>query len=1603
MSYFLMRTWSTLPERPSARVALLTRPALIGNRLVWSAAASSGGTDLTYAWSILDAPFGSSASIVGTGDEATVLPDRAGQWRVRVEVRDTYGQTDAAELSVDVQAGLRPSTAAVTPDGRWGYVVAGSFISEYVASGILPVVWSGLVQIMGALLVQIWDAERSRSLARMQAARTNTWVKVACRTPIQATRAWMGAAYEGTDALTAVPVSYVSAVIVSASEVLLSSGSVSDRVVGGELQVLEGACAGTYLVARVNADRSGYVLNHSTLLPTVPTRASGLRLRCLRSNEIVTDLEGGDSWEERGVAVGDMLRISSGPQGVYRVEEVVSDTELRVYPAPSATRAGCSWAVLPAVSSRVASDPNTPTSTVYIPQESFQADELEAAELVGEASIVSATEIRVRPTHVHAGLVGASISLRFRGHPEIRVPISGTGTASDTYTTTTLLAGPYPRSASYALRTPPTAAGRVLVFGGAAYLIRSVRLVSDLPETGTGGTGPCWAVSVDARVPWGLEGIPWSVDPVLFTEGSRDLRADGVCAGDALLVRVRAAVYGLETFVPGVVTGVLADRLSFRLGVQGVVTGPMVAAVLRGLGVGTVSMNATEEVVFSGTAEAVVRALRSLETMYTMRQIPLAVGGRLSYGGVSADILGVDVVRAHRLPVPEDTVHVPVLRELVQDATVVSNAPSLGYTMVAKDGSSRLVSRQPATLVGGTDYRLEHRSMRVRALVYTAGSSEVTSEDAGLADHGVAAGDIVQMHTGLVRGTWEVLRTIGASTLVLADFMPADSGTARATITRAFPGSFVRIIGTPWMDGRPPDALWAPTLLTSTAQEVAASYGAMTSLRPEHLLPDLWDAPSYLHAVRALARLQVLACTPLNLSTTLAALAGQPVHEVAIRILDLDTVSGRYVGAELDERNAPTGAHRSGSFCVQEAMSPLFAIVATNPLTHAPWAVGDTLPAWTPLTRRVVVGDELTSPGWWRAAPPSAGRELVRFHGFQVLVDVAAVPSDLLSLLQEVARRGSPAWTTPYVSGIRSFADALDFADTLRAELFMDHTDHPAMSVEAGTDLDAVGGSSMPLMRFDSVGSVSVRTLFRGDDIVWDGSGFRSARGGFIGVPSNNISDQFPVPMVDPAPTTGPWVERADELPRDLVRAGDILVVEDGQNSGWFRVTDIASEQRLLVAYDADLPAPVDTAHLQTGEPGAHYQILRQDSPTLWEGLATADATSSVQIPSGNLVWDGVAVGDVLLVTAGDDYGVYVIQALNNDGTGLTLDRALTVSGDISVRIMRECLRPNPIHTGDNLSTDGTHLQTFSGGLTLAMLRRGDVIRIQSGPDAGLELEILQVVSDMLCITRTAATVVASGVDYEIIRPGRSDPPLGDGVDAERPWMGEDVQICVLAPRTLLYVSGCGALRANYILFTTDGTEAGGVDLSPLALAPGDSVDIGGQVVLLASVAGSFESGEEIAGASSGAVATISVFDGVYALHRVLGVFEDGETITGGASGATAVFYAYATGTSKGSRMLNDASTSTVAWEEAVPDTVGEWPVPVSLWRAEEWVLTGDQAQAPASITDLEGEGALHGDVLRAVDGREWYVLGVSGVTLVLAQDTGESGTPVKASLWRNL
>ena len=139
------------------------------------------------------------------------------------------------------------------------------------------------------------------------------------------------------------------------------------------------------------------------------------------------------------------------------------------------------------------------------------------------------------------------------------------------------------------------------------------------------------------------------------------------------------------------------------------------------------------------------------------------------------------------------------------------------------------------------------------------------------------------------------------------------------------------------------------------------------------------------------------------------------------------------------------------------------------------------------LSKAVAIADYVEDPNWWRRYGSLSGKELEKYHSWEVVGDLLQIPSEDLSLVTDFAMMARPVYTRPNVVGLLYLKDDVTVDDDhLSFEGTLLLFDDPAFSIESTHMIDDYDESSVPLRTLD-VGSFGTRVLFRGRDLVTTG------------------------------------------------------------------------------------------------------------------------------------------------------------------------------------------------------------------------------------------------------------------------------------------------------------------------------------------------------------------------------------------------------------------------------------------------------------------------------------------------------------------------------------
>lgn len=1333
-------------EKPVARISPEEATAILGSRVIISAAGSTLGDSydgMLFFWRLSAKPVDSTARLAladGADKAVTLEADVTGTYEITLYAEAEGVRSDEVTSAVFFSPAVVPAARRLAVDGSFMFNVLSDFWTLVNGREVFPVVWSGMTQAVASDFLRAVQVDRAKSIATIQPLFQTRWMAYNPWIDLEPStlNTIFGGMQSGEGAFTGSVTFVGKATVISRRELLLD-GPTTVRAIGTTLQLFSGPSRGSYIINRLNADGSGYVVSESSPLAGPDERLSGTTLVCpVRDLTEVYDI----SADFSDVQVGECLHILAGPNsGYHTVAEVVDSTHVRLTESLFRPLSNMRYRVLRTARASFRSPQQAFTDTVYIPENEASLEEFVTSGISGSGQVVNSYEIYIEDRHVIDSIEGARLRILSGTRAGTLLEIASLNQSRTGVVVASSIPGTiYPETISYAVELPVSVSSRVIVLDGVGHSISSFELLTGMASEEEGGTGNVWAVTLQSpTAPSGRIGIRWRICPTVEVENT-DLEALGISTGDTVELRVERTDLQISTTIYAQVLGVSGSRFAFDLGTTEIPFGKNESGVFysgtvdtadllraaRELSIPSVDESASGQAVFTGAAFEIYEILHGSDFSERHRNTPIDPETLIYLPSFfSIRVIPTGIIRNSRIPIDvgdEVTYSIPALFEYISTETV-ERAEDGATTLVHVDGSSSTLTRPPVKMSENNDFVLSSTELRGTALSTRAGVSAVTVSDRSLISWGIRPGDELELLTGLSQGSFAITAVVSESTLRISgrisdgSFPVATENSIEFVIRRRAVGRFIEYAIRFGPSDPAPRTLWAPLTLLDNTQYIEDNFGLLVGVTKSDLDRYGVTQLSYRSAVAGL--MFAWASGPTIRSAEIGAhiVLDLPVTEKPCEILTIDptfsATFGRVITEELDSDGLGTGIvniyryPRSDLYSLEK-----FKGLGINPLTGATFVEGDFIAPFTPLTNAVIVSDQTIFPNWWReySAVPGAV-ELQKYHTWQVEIDVQAVDSRDLPLAAEFLSKIRPIYTKPIVVAVLALLDSVQAQDDLLLHMDGFFFDDPGFSRESSSIFDDNNGSTLALRRVDA-GSRMTRTLFEGSDLVFvtGSDSVTSARGGFTGEAQlDSINSYF-------GESTYPDGVSVTGL--NLVRAGDHLVVLSGKNSGSFLITAV-SANTLTIAQDVDgypRGIPLDMVR---SESGVRFQITRDSSYIITEGtdFTVGDAPSIEGISHTRHVLldenasfrsDGVTAGDRLIVLSGDNRGVYVIEDLGvfnnvavgtNTGTpdfflgqeiALTLSQALpSAESSASYRIERWALQENPIFTGAGVGSSG--------------------------------------------------------------------------------------------------------------------------------------------------------------------------------------------------------------------------------------------------------------------------------------------------------------------------
>ncbi len=215
----------------------------------------------------------------------------------------------------------------------------------------------------------------------------------------------------------------------------------------------------------------------------------------------------------------------------------------------------------------------------------------------------------------------------------------------------------------------------------------------------------------------------------------------------------------------------------------------------------------------------------------------------------------------------------------------------------------------------------------------------------------------------------------------------------------------IRFVQEVW-DAPPPDLIWAETTYLDNRPVIEQNFGIPVEFTLDNLsqLPNNVD---YLSAVRGLWYSYFHGPTLFNLQAGTQILLGLPFAEETGIIEEIRDDFSSTQGRILVRDAVSTEIVRSYSF-------PASLDMEVNPVTNAPYAVGDTVQQFSPLVTGTEVLDRVKDPKWFEGYLHQGNfYELEKFHKFLIRVDSAAFNLAALLFVKSFVLKIKPTYTYP--------------------------------------------------------------------------------------------------------------------------------------------------------------------------------------------------------------------------------------------------------------------------------------------------------------------------------------------------------------------------------------------------------------------------------------------------------------------------------------------------------------------------------------------------------------------------------------------------------------
>lgn len=737
------------------------------------------------------------------------------------------------------------------------------------------------------------------------------------------------------------------------------------------------------------------------------------------------------------------------------------------------------------------------------------------------------------------------------------------------------------------------------------------------------------AIANEKTIPEGIVGASWRI-PHLLHVPNVDFEEEGVRAGDILVFDAVRSDLGLSSELRAQIVGVSGDRLGFEFTLQEL-----------------------DPVVNEGSEASVVESGDVVTVSGLQNMKPTSVGGYLEL--LNGDNPGTYKIRQY---VSDDSV---VIDNLLASGADSGN-PTIQWVERSKTG-------------GNLDRTLFQQVVRDLRIVPT------TATDA---DVDAAAGALIRfMPPGINLNTRPFSKygiILKAKKVIHNSAIKVSDGLVSVPVLQeqvedpplalkenldyiVESGLLTFTSGLFSLSSSAPDRFWAEYVLYDNSEVVERNFGRLVSLSRDDLTQKRTRAP-YLSAVKGLIFAYTNGPTVANIRLGLQILLGLPFAEESGLILEIQddfsvdangTLLGRILIEDLDDNGNKTGFRRVYLY-------PTAVGLENNPATMAPYAVGDRITRFAPISKGIEVVDYIKDPLWWRRS--LYGLDILKFFTFKVSVDSSVFDSNDAQFALEFVRAIKPSYTKILSSALLELSDDITVTDVLGGGSIMKFYDS-LWGLEAAVRANDSNQQGAILWNLGSL-PFSTRTWALYEDVVTS----KDVGSGKVYATSDSGWDLYSIRARQHDAGVGLPAFDEGRLPP---QEGDILVILPGQPGalelapGMYEIEEVVDDYNLMLGWMAGSVDPDQYVTAELAKPpldpdtfqyGTNLKccILRRENPTvLWGTDLVTDGSNKVHSASAFFSSNHVRVGDCLCIESGVNVGEYLIDATYESGSSASV------------------------------------------------------------------------------------------------------------------------------------------------------------------------------------------------------------------------------------------------------------------------------------------------------------------------------------------------------------